>query len=42
MGYRASHEVYHGRNETVPPEQQNSLVYRLEKRFTALWNLHNM
>lgn len=31
MGYRASHEVCLGSNETVSPERQNSLVYRLKK-----------
>lgn len=31
MDYHASHEVCLGRNETIPPERQNSLVYRLEK-----------
>lgn len=31
MNYRASHEACLGRNDTVPLEWQNSLVYRLEK-----------
>lgn len=31
MGYRASHEICLGSNETVSPERQNSLVYRLKK-----------
>lgn len=32
MGYPASHEVCLRSNETVFPERQNSLVYRIRER----------